>query len=247
MIVIKQTIKAYTGSEFSFSSTSGSTKTDFANGVYTVSYTGNKSTATNAGEQIVMTLTPDSNHQWGSGSSVRFGRTYTFTVLRAGVAVPTVKVDTSSGAVISAGGNQDVTYDGNAHGFYISSTANLQTPVYSNGSTLTNAGTTTLTLTPDSNHCWDNSGETDGKSYTLTVTRAHVTVPTAYMYYGNTNAELSVEAGESKSRQYENAAYTFSSSNSAKTAFANNAAYTVSYAGSVSSVTHLARKLLTPC
>ncbi|MDE7083183.1 MAG: MBG domain-containing protein, partial [Clostridia bacterium] len=122
-----------------------------------------------------ISVTPDSNHQWSSGSSTTSARTLSISINRAGISQPTLSASS-------------VTYSQSSQTFTISSVSYMTVTLPSgwsrSGTTITIPGGTSvgsynISVTPDSNHQWSSgSSTTSARTLSISITAASVSSAT---------------------------------------------------------------------
>ncbi len=152
----------------------GSTQSIVLSGFDSSTMTLSGSSATNAGSYTAtVSLNDTTTHQWSDGTTANI--TFTWTINRAAISIPTGK---------------SYTYDGSSKTGVSNGTG------YSLGGTVTatNAGTYTATATPDANHKWsDNTTAT--KNISWTISRATATEPTVRNCTYNGSYQTGVSGG----------------------------------------------------
>lgn len=150
-----------------------------------VTYTGagaSITTATTVGEYTITPVASNANYTITPVSG-------TYTVTRHHVAVPTVTIynnGTTTETTIAAGTTEEKTFNGKAYSFnYAAAVADANSILpftATNGDAITNVGSSTLTLTVNSNYYWGAEGvavgsqDTDAKTFTIQVNKANITV-----------------------------------------------------------------------
>jgi len=139
----------------------------------TVSVSGQQTNASDSNYTATASLTAG-----GTNYQLPSANTTTFTIGRAFTAIPTVTIyknDDTTGTTISSGGTKSKTYCGLAYTFNYTAATSKYTA--SGGSSITNVGSSTLTLKVTSNYYWGESGtDTTDKTFKITVTKATITI-----------------------------------------------------------------------
>ena len=151
----------------------------------TVTYTGagaSISTATTVGNYTITPVASNANYTITPENG-------TYTVTRHNVAVPTVTIynnGATTDTTITAGTTEEKTFNGKAYSFNYTvdpTDANsIAKYTSAGGAAITNVGTSTLTLTVNSNYYWGDEGvavgsqDTADKTFTIQVNKANITV-----------------------------------------------------------------------